>query len=161
MIRIGKEAVLDGVFNHFKQIISPAETPQADNPIPASLPQTMYDPVPEIKETDWESLMKLVSIEEVEKTINSLPKGKSPGPDGLTYEVYSQLFNSTDDNSMINLKALTELINTCLATSNFPKDASKGETILLPKDFVFKGDMKRTRPYNTSRFIQKDNRSHT
>jgi hypothetical protein len=142
----GKTDVLKGVYDHFKAIIAPAESPKADRPLPESLPQNLYDPLPEAQEAHWLPLMQEVTIEEVEKTIAALPKGKSPGPDGLTYEIYSQLYNTSSANSMTNLKALTELINCSLKTSNFPTEASHGETILLPKDFAFRGDMSRTRP---------------
>jgi hypothetical protein len=145
-IKHGKKAVLEGVYNHFEEIIAPLITPSVDTPLPESLPRSLYDPLAEIKETDWEHLMQVTTIEELERTISSLPKGKAPGPYGLTYEIYAQLFNSTNENSLTSLKALTELLNSCLSTSKFPKESSNGETILLPKDFVFKGDMKRTRP---------------
>jgi hypothetical protein len=90
--------------------------------------------------------MKLADIDEVESTIRALPRDKAPGPDGLTYETYSTLFNSVNEESLENLKALTELINSSFSTSNFPSSASNGVTILLPKDRIFLGNMSRIRP---------------
>lgn len=55
------------------------------------------DDLPTLTELDRETLIRPVTNLEVYKTLKSMPRGKSPGPDGLNVEFYIFYWNLIGD----------------------------------------------------------------
>jgi Reverse transcriptase (RNA-dependent DNA polymerase) len=76
---------------------------------------------------DSDSLLLPISIEEIQSTLKSCTKKKSPGPDGLTYEFYQRNFDTVKAD-------LHTLFNTFLMNpSSNPESFADGAIVLIPK----------------------------
>jgi hypothetical protein len=128
-----KKKVLESVTDHFEKIYCPPKATRTLREGSLLDMDEVYRPLESIDPSSWTSLMKSTTILEISEIIKNLPNGKSAGVDGLPYETFKLLFNLDSPEATINLKALTELINTSLKTGIFPFSASQGEVILLPK----------------------------
>jgi exonuclease III len=68
-----------------------------------------------------------IELEEIERTLKSCTKKKSPGPDGLTYEFYQRNFDVIG-------RDLQQLFNKFLTNpGSIPKNFAEGVIILIPK----------------------------
>ena len=65
---------------------------------------------PQLSQEEFQQLIKPITMEEITETINQLPNRKSPGPDGLPYELYKQYKEHL-------ILSLTTLFNRSLQTS--------------------------------------------
>lgn len=82
--------------------------------------------LPRLTNSQLESLNQPISIDEIRKTILSLPQGKSPGPDGFPSEYY-KLFHQTLS------PFLLETFNKAIRTSSFPKEMLGAYVTTIPK----------------------------
>jgi hypothetical protein len=103
----------------------------------------VYEPDELINPSVWDNLFDLVSTDEILKTIEDLPSGKSPGNNGITYEVIKTLFSPENK---ANLDALSRTLNISMQTGLFPSKASHGIIALLPKIHNWSGQLDKTRP---------------
>lgn len=82
--------------------------------------------LPTLPQTDLSQLNHPFSIPEIEKLIKSLPKNKSPGPDGYSSE-YCQLFSTTLSPHLL------QVFNTAMSRANFPPAMLTATIITIPK----------------------------
>jgi hypothetical protein len=94
---------------------------------------------PQITETQNSLMSQEISLEEIEKTIRSLPNNKSPGSDGLTYEFYKL----TEE---VISPLLYKLFNQVLISGILPKSWCKNLIILIPKKSTNLEDLNNWRP---------------
>jgi hypothetical protein len=72
-------------------------------------------------------LVRSIELEEIERTLKSCTKKKSPGPDGLTYEFYQRNFD-------IIGQELQQIFNKFLTDpESIPTNFAEGVIILIPK----------------------------
>jgi hypothetical protein len=91
---------------------------EAAEKITASLPQ--------VTDTMNNSLIREITQEEVKTVIQNLPRGKSPGTDGLTYEFYK----ATEEEAT---PVLTKLFNKVLEEGEMPSSWHKSLITIIPK----------------------------
>jgi hypothetical protein len=126
--RVGTRAVCPipaaQMMDHFRYIAGGVNTSPSSNLPSYSLALTK-------DQTYWvDRANDLFTFEEIEQVIGTLPNGKAPGPDGLTYE---HLKGSPEI-----VAALVHLYNQCLIESCFPSRWSDCVMVLIPKG---KGDL--------------------
>jgi ribonuclease HI len=126
----------------FKAKMTP--DPQAiPRPEPPDGFHDIYEPDDSIDSEVWADLFEPISTDEVIESIKALPLGKSPGNNGITYEILKILFS--EDNKH-NLNALTRILNLSMQTGLFPTKGSHGIIALLPKIHNWSGQLDKTRP---------------
>ncbi|XP_039116442.1 uncharacterized protein LOC120251854 [Dioscorea cayenensis subsp. rotundata] len=94
-----------------------------------SLDQTfsiLPDDFPTLASDDKEDLIKPVTKGEVFRTLRSMPRGKSPGPDGFNVEFYLFYWNVLGDHIF---KAITHFFTTAIIPSSWGKTF----VVLIPK----------------------------
>lgn len=82
--------------------------------------------LPTLSQQEKEYLSAPFTIEEIHKTIDSLPANKSPGPDGFTGDYY-QAFKT------ILSPHLGRVFNAAAASSSFPPEMLRALIVTLPK----------------------------
>ena len=102
--------------------------------------QNDLKPLDFINENIWRHVLNQVTPEELTAVIRKLPKNKSPGPSGITYDDFSILLNSEN-----LIKDLCDMINWCYRTKQIPDAARLSTIINLPKE-EYKGNMDKLRP---------------
>ncbi len=102
--------------------------------------------LPQISQTDKESLEAPLSLEELHVSLKSLKKGKSPGLDGLPPELYLEIwdlvgilmlnsFNFAIEHGVFHRDQKTSLISLLLKKGKDPLDCSSYRPIsLIPCD---------------------------
>jgi hypothetical protein len=75
------------------------------------------------------SIDRPITAEEVYTAIERMPRGRTPGPDGIPTEFYLI-------SKLLVIPLLTEVCSQAWAEGNFPSDFLRGDIVLLPK----KGD---------------------
>lgn len=73
-----------------------------------------------INEPDW------FTIEELELTVESLPKGKVPGHDGISLEIFRRVLQ-------LRPQWLLALYNHCLEAYSFPRTSKRAVAVYFPK----------------------------
>ena len=97
-------------------------------------------PLPDINPSIWIKILTKVQPQELKSIIQKLPKGKAPGPSGITYEDLSILLHSDD-----SIQLVCEIINYCYANNHIPTNAQMSTIINLPKE-EYKGNLDKLRP---------------
>ena len=67
-----------------------------------------------------------VSIEEIREALNSMKKGKSPGPDGLSVEFYTQFWELLED-------PIFNMFQDCIKNGEMVSTMKQGLISLIPK----------------------------
>lgn len=101
-----------------------ANTPQ---PTPAEINHFLQSiQLPTLTGTQLDNLNRPFSEQEIQTSIDSLPNGKAPGPDGLTAEYYKQY-------ALQIVPHITELFNNAASSSNMPNDFLNALIVTIPK----------------------------
>ncbi|CAG8671435.1 10439_t:CDS:1, partial [Paraglomus brasilianum] len=98
-----------------------------------------YEPKKEVKEEQYESLIKKVEMQELMTTIAEAGSNKAMGPDDISNEMIKQLPQNV-------LEVLLEIINFAIDTGITPKAWSYGLVYPIGKKETFDGDLRQTRP---------------
>lgn len=83
---------------------------------------------PTLTSKDHETLLRRISKQEMTTMIDNLPENKSPGPDGIPYELYKLLISHD-----IIGPTMIRLFNLILDTMDFPPSWSRTIMIMLFK----------------------------
>ncbi|GAA0158164.1 hypothetical protein LIER_15261 [Lithospermum erythrorhizon] len=132
------DKVNDIIVEFYKNLFSPPE----DSPhIEAEIEKLN---VKRIYEADALIINNSVTVKEIENTMMSMKRGKAPGPDGFTTEIYKDSWQITKD-------TVVEAVQTFFATCQMPRHMNNTIIFLIPK-VPNPQNMKEYRPiscYNT------------
>jgi hypothetical protein len=131
------DAVRDDIQQHFKRI---RIVNKSDKETLRDEWLTEYIPGEDINQEWYDGIMRPVELDEMNITLKQLPRNTSPGPSGITYELFQII-----DQPGIS-KFILRLINNMLKTQTTPKRMNQGTIILLPKTTEYTGDKSKLRP---------------
>jgi ribonuclease HI len=140
------EEVKADIHKHFNNLRTANKTARTEVTVDW---ENEYTPIPEINSEWYSTLMTEVTRIELHETIKHLPKGKAPGPSGISYELFQQIL---DTHTMDYLQIL---INQIVTHQHTPKYMNMGTIILLPKTDQYTGDKSKLRPITLLEALKK------
>ena len=120
--------IIDIVELHFQNLFS-------ENVVDDDTMQLFLNGVTKIDELSDVNIMRPITLEELEDIISALPSGKSPGPDGLSYEFYQKIFLKGHNTFLKRrlLDVFNHILFTATSTGKLPSKMVEGTITLVPK----------------------------
>ena len=101
--------------------------------------QQEYQPKPHIQQSWYQHLDDLITLPELQNTINNSPINKAPGPSLIANEMIKKAGNTF-------LKILLLLFNKCLLTQTIPKNWKQSNIYPISKKPIFTKELNHTHP---------------
>ncbi|CAB4436115.1 unnamed protein product [Rhizophagus irregularis] len=142
------KAIDDAVVNHFQNFVPIHSSPPSSiSDFPARWSDA-YQPLPDVSDNIYDSLMNPPSLDEWLSTVFSMPNDKAAGPSMITYEMLKHLGPRISDLLLI-------LIQRCLLTADIPDLWRQAMVFPIPKPHEWKCQLKNTRPITLLEVIRK------
>ncbi|XP_074305820.1 uncharacterized protein LOC141641042 [Silene latifolia] len=109
-------------------------------------------------ENHWDILARSVTAEEVKNSIFSIPKSKSPGPDGYTSQFFRDAWDVIEDEVKGDVKSIMLILRvlaTLSATSGLKVNASKSEVVFNGVSDSLKQDITQISGYQEEKIVAK------
>jgi len=124
------------VLHYIKEYYSHIYKPE---PIKKEAMDRITDGLPQIEESDNQSLIKYITKKEISEVIHSLPNNKALGIDGIMYEYYKELL---EESSLVFEKIFNDMIK----KRKMPSSWYKNVITLIPKKAEELEDVRNWRP---------------
>ena len=111
---------------HYSKLYTPADSTSFDQNFTEYVENSLYEYERESRNTSFDALDNVFSVEEVSSICSQLPNGKSSGPDGLTYEHIKYGGDAV-------MSGLTTLLNAIRNIEIVPSALAAGDIISLFK----------------------------
>ncbi|CAB4443095.1 unnamed protein product [Rhizophagus irregularis] len=142
------KAIDDAVVNHFQNFVPIHSSPPSSiSDLPARWSDA-YQPLPDVSDDIYDSLMNPPSLDEWLSTVSSMPNDKAAGPSMITYEMLKHLDPRISDLLLI-------LIQRCLLIADIPDLWRQAMVFPIPKPHEWKCQLKNTRPITLLEVIRK------
>jgi hypothetical protein len=128
-----KEGIVDYIRNFYANLYSKNEENKID-----LTDETYFDECPKLSDKNKDELEKDITLEELSSTVKGC-KESAPGPDGITYKIYKELWG-------IIGKYIVESWNYSIKSGNLPPSHKESALTLLPKEGKDLRSIKNWRP---------------